>query len=207
LPVDGFIDLRWHPELISAALRGIFQAVQAGRGIAQIQQNVLSAAHTELQLKQEHELPLAMLERLAAEGQSGELIATTQNFEIHVLLHEGRIAWATNSSSRFAFTRRLVDKYGVDKDTLREVVLECQRTRARLGEALLAWNVATREQIQDALKSQISETLTQLGELRDSRALFLPRSAAYSADLTFTLTDVNTTRNKPVAGGEPMTPT
>lgn len=136
------------------------------------------------------ETPLAAIRRLAAGAASGELIVATDAVEIHVYFLEGRLAWATTSTSRHAFVQRLVDHHGIARDTIRDVIDECQRSRRRLGETLISWGIATAEQVRDALASQIAEALDAAAAHPAAQTLFLPRRMAYAIELTFALDEL-----------------
>jgi hypothetical protein len=136
------------------------------------------------------ETPIDTLARLTALGDSGEFISVSACAEVHVYLLEGRVAWATSSLARNAFSRRLVEHHGVSADTLKEVLAECQRARLRFGETLVGWGIATVDQVRDALAAQITDALATLAEERSARTLFLPRRMEYSLELTFGFAEV-----------------
>lgn len=134
----------------------------------------------------EGERPLGALVRLTRDGASGELIVASDAIEIHVYLLEGRLAWATSSGERNAFVGHLVDE-GVPAEAVREVIADCQRTRKRLGETLVAWGVATAAQVRAALAAQIGLALDAMATHAGAQALFLSRRMEYAHDLTFGL--------------------
>lgn len=134
--------------------------------------------------------PFAQLTHLVATAASGEFIVAGDEVEVHVFLQAGRVAWATTSAERFVFRRYLIETLGVDAEALQTVFEDCQRTRRPLGEALVAWNLATAEQVREALRAQVVASLASLERCRTARALFLPRGqhyATYDVALTFEL--------------------
>ncbi len=134
--------------------------------------------------------PAAQLTRLVSSAASGEFIAAGEDVEVHVFLQAGRVAWATTSAERFVFRRYLLETLGVEEEALRTVFEECQRTRRPLGEALVAWNLLTREQVREALRAQVVAALTSLDRCVAAQTLFLPRGqhyASYDTALTFEL--------------------
>ena len=136
---------------------------------------------------------LGTLGRLCAEAATGELICATEDAEVHVHLQEGRVAWATSSNARFAFARHVVEECGIDKDALRELVLECQRERKPLGETLIEWGLATQEQVRSALQQQVRDALATLPTDGSAATVFLRRGdgyAKYDRELTFALEEV-----------------
>jgi hypothetical protein len=137
-----------------------------------------------------HDTPWDTLRRLVDTGSTCELIIASDAVEIHVYLLDGRLAWATSSTARNEFLRRLVEDHGIASDVLRDVIEECRQTRGRLGETLISWGVATAEQIRDALRGQIEEALVTAVAHPGARCLFLPRRLQYAAELTFALGDV-----------------
>jgi hypothetical protein len=136
------------------------------------------------------EIPWHTLQHLVGAGATGELIIASDAIEIHVYLLDGRLAWATSSTARNEFLRRLVEIHGIASDVLRDVIEECRRTRGRLGETLITWGVATAEQIRDALRGQIEEALAAAVSHPGARCLFLPRRLEYAMELTFALSEL-----------------
>ncbi len=136
------------------------------------------------------ETPLATIVRLAATAATGELIAADDAVELHIYFLEGRLAWATCSTSRRTFVDHLVERHGVAADAVREVIDECQRSRRRLGETLIGWGVATPPQVRDALAAQLGEALEAATRHPGARTLFLPRRMTYDRALTFELEEL-----------------
>jgi hypothetical protein len=135
---------------------------------------------------------LAQLADLAARGANGELVCSTAGGEIHVFLQRGRIAWASSTSQRRAFTEHLKRITGVDDELLDAVVVECSRTRRPIGEGLIAWKVATAEQVRASLHHQIRMALASAAREPRAGTLFLERAhyCRYDSALTFALDDV-----------------
>lgn len=136
---------------------------------------------------------LAQLLRSSDAKASGEFVCGGEGAEIHVFLQAGRVAWATNSLHPLSFKRRLKDQAQLDDDAYQQVMAECHLTHAPIGETLVAWKLATLEQVRDALSCQIVETLELLEEcLSPTKAVFLSRAknTKYSDDLTFDLREL-----------------
>jgi ABC-type branched-subunit amino acid transport system substrate-binding protein len=132
--------------------------------------------------------PLAQLLDLCDSKASGEFVCEGEGAEVHVYLQVGRVAWATDSQHPFAFKHRLKEQANLDEGTYQEVMAECRRTHAPVGETLVGWKVATLEQVRDALSDQIGPALEMLGKCAGgAKAVFLPRPqyAQYNLDLTF----------------------
>lgn len=137
--------------------------------------------------------PYKALTELVAQSASGEFVCVAKPAEIHVFLQQGRVAWATDSSSQFAFSRWLLEHTSLTKEVFQEVLESCRRDRLPLGETLVEWRVATREDIKNALRFQISGALTSLQAADEGRTIFLERVrefASYDARLTFELDDL-----------------
>lgn len=136
--------------------------------------------------------PLAELADLAGRRSSGELVCSCSGGEIHVYLQEGRIAWAVSTTQRRAFSEHLKATAGVEHDVIETIVAECSRTHRPLGEALIAWKVATAEQVRASLLHQIRTSLQAAARATDARTLFLERAhyCRYDRTLTFPLTEV-----------------
>lgn len=147
---------------------------------------------------------------LVRNGASGEFICASSALEIHVYLQLGRIAWATDSRHAFVFTRHLQEHAEVTKDQFRDVLEECRRHRLPLGETLVSWGLATRSQVQAALRHQISCALIELSKVTGGQQVFLERAEGYkryASELTFDLSEfdqeLNPEPESGVTGGIP----
>lgn len=129
---------------------------------------------------------------LAARSASGELVCSAPGGEAHVFLQAGRIAWAHDSAHRRAFTEHLRKVAGVGDAEIEAVVAECRRTGHAIGEELVAWKVATAEQVRDALRSQIATALDYALRARGVRSVFLERGRyrTQEASITFPLSEL-----------------
>ncbi|MBX3229611.1 MAG: sigma-54-dependent Fis family transcriptional regulator [Labilithrix sp.] len=117
---------------------------------------------------------------LSKEGASGELICASDTIEVHVYLQRGRIAWATDAAQPLAFTRYLLERAQIDVEVFREILESCRREKRPLGETLIAWGVATREEVRDALRHQIELALARIHESGPVESLFLKRTSQFS---------------------------
>lgn len=134
--------------------------------------------------------PFEQLRALATRGVTGELIACDQIVEVHVFLHRGRVAWGTSNRNSKVLNDYLTAVAGLDDDALDEVAADCRRTGARFGETVVAWGLATVDQVARALRAEISDALSGLTELVGAPVVFLPREEAYDERWTFTVDDV-----------------
>lgn len=137
--------------------------------------------------------PLARIEQLAAERGSGELICASETVEVHVYFQRGRIAWATDAARPLAFTRRLLETAQIDADIFQEILESCRREKRPLGETLIAWGVATHDEVRAALQHQIEMAVVHLRESGPLQMIFLHRVAqfeTYDASLTFGLHEI-----------------
>ncbi len=136
---------------------------------------------------------LEQLVDLAERGASGEFVCSCSNAEVHVYLQSGRIAWASDSRHRRAFTQHLKEHARLDEASIEAVVAECRRSKRPIGETLMAWNLATRDEVRAAIRHQMMLAL-QFFQLRceDSHALFLERTQyqKYDPNLTFHLSEL-----------------
>lgn len=133
------------------------------------------------------------LEELARRRASGELICASDSIEVHVYFQHGRIAWATDSARPLVFTRRLLETAQIDVEIFREILESCRRERRPLGETLIAWGVATREEVLHALSHQIRLAISLLRDSDPVQTLFLNRSSQFSdydAELTFAVAEL-----------------
>lgn len=130
------------------------------------------------------------LKNLSRRRASGELVAATEDVEVHVHLYQGRVAWATSSTSGSTLVNYLLERCQIDRDALREAVQECRRTQKRFGETLVEWGIAEPAQVRDALAAQVRDALDALHRFGALQTLFLPRDSVYAEELTFELAEV-----------------
>lgn len=132
------------------------------------------------------------LSRLTRRRESGELICVAPTIEVHVHLQDGRLAWATDSSHAFVFTRYLQEHADLTAQQFRDVLEECRRQRLPLGETLIAWKVVSAEQVLAALRHQLGCALSELARLELAQTVFLARRNEYrhyASQLTFELAE------------------
>jgi hypothetical protein len=136
---------------------------------------------------------LRAISELSGRAATGELICASSDLEVHVYLQRGRIAWATSSKAELAFSRDLLRRTGVDRETFREIVEDCRKSRRPLGETLVAWNLATREDVRESLRLQVQHALSTLDGRDDVATIFLERGErymSYDTALTFETAEV-----------------
>lgn len=136
---------------------------------------------------------LETIGELATRTVTGELICASDSAEVHVYFQRGRIAWATDSARPLAFTRHLLETAQIDVEIFREILESCRREKRPLGETLIAWGVATREEVLLALRHQIDMALALLRDTHPMQTLFLNRSSQFSdydAELTFSVDEL-----------------
>jgi len=131
-----------------------------------------------------------ILGRHAARLASGEVIFRGNLVEVHVFLHDGRIAWATTSEDPKGMLRHLMEEHGVDREALAAVVAECARSRKRFGETLVEWELATEEQVRAALRWQIQRSVASLAGRVGLQWIFLAQTTHYDHRLTFEMGDI-----------------
>lgn len=142
--------------------------------------------------------PLDIIAELANRNASGELICASESVEVHIYFQRGRVAWATDSARPLAFTRALLESAQIDVNIFREILESCRREKRPLGETLVAWGVASREEVREALRHQVDLAVTLLAESGTMQTLFLNRPqqfANYDPDLTFALEEIVARRN------------
>jgi hypothetical protein len=151
----------------------------------------------------EQEKPLAALLGLVRDGASGEFVCVSSTCELHVYLQSGRIAWATDSTLPFAFSRHLLENTSLAKETFHEVLEACRHDRLPLGETLIEWHVVTREEIRAALMHQIRAAMESLRGCAKGHTIFLERQrqfASYATELTFDMRELVPVAAAPVSG-------
>lgn len=153
--------------------------------------------------------PIAALSEHAKSGRSGELVCVCSAGEVHVYLQNGRVAWATDSQHPFAFGSSLQESAAIDVDTFRHVVEECRRDRLSLGETLVAWGLASWEDVRASLLHQIRLALGVLASADEATAqlLFLERSyRRYKEELTFELGELMVEAPSPALAAASLPP-
>lgn len=125
-------------------------------------------------------------------GLSGEFICATPALEVHVFLQGGRVAWSTDSAHPLEFSRELMARVNMDVQVFREVIEACRRDRLPLGETLVAWKLASLEDVRAALAHQLRIALEGLAGCQDGSSVFLERATygQYDERLTFELAEV-----------------
>ncbi len=131
--------------------------------------------------------PFEHLRALAGRKATGELIACDQIVEVHVFLHQGRVAWGTSNRSSKVLNDYLIEVANLDHDALDDVAAECRRTGARFGETVVAWGLAQAEHVAAALRAEISDALAGLTELVGAPVVFLPRDEVFDERWTFSI--------------------
>ncbi|HTJ80409.1 MAG TPA: hypothetical protein VL400_01765, partial [Polyangiaceae bacterium] len=136
--------------------------------------------------------PIDLLVREASSGRSGEFIFATSDLEVHVFLQRGRVAWATDSSRPFEFTRFLRARCRIEDEMFREVLEECRRSRRPLGQTLVAWELSTWDDVRASLRHQLCLALGSLAESPLGASMFLSRTrfGDYDERLTFDLAEL-----------------
>lgn len=118
---------------------------------------------------------------------NGELVCDASGTEVHVCLYSGRIAWARDSRHPLEFTERLKKVAQLDDEVFKEVLADCARSHTPIGETLVAWKLATPEQVRGALRHQTGTAFSVLQRCSsDVRTVFLARpQLKYRPDFTF----------------------
>ncbi|MFK7988562.1 MAG: DUF4388 domain-containing protein [Sandaracinaceae bacterium] len=137
--------------------------------------------------------PLELLAACAKEERTGELVIAAGEHEARLHLQQGRLAWGTSSGSSFRFAAYICRKCKIDRTALKDVLDECQRTRASLGEVLVRRQLASIEQVRSALGRQVREAIRSLRTQSATSVDFLPRGSgyrSYSRELTFNVAEL-----------------
>src|SRR3990172_376544 len=128
--------------------------------------------------RQVNDTPLSQLLGLADSAASGEFVCESDGAEAHVFLQSGRIAWASDSRHPRAFTQHLKEHAGLDAGSREEAVAEARRSHVPIGETLVAWKLATKEQVRAALRCQIDLALAVIEQpSAAAKAVFLDRKS------------------------------
>ncbi len=134
-----------------------------------------------------HDDPLRRLLEAIESKATGELVCDAGGVEVHAYLQAGRIVWATDSQHPRAFAQYLKQHAHLDDDGLEAAFAEGRQSHIPLGETLVAWKLATLDQVRNALRHQIGPALALLAESSSAKVVFLARvhSSRYDPGLTF----------------------
>lgn len=159
---DDLIGKPWVPEEVLAR-------VQAG-------QRVVSRAQSSA-----HVFKAVLDEALRSAG--GEVVVRSGDDVGRVFVHEGRIAWASLSSSQESFHDVLRSRVAIEPGEWQSLVRACQSDRLNVFEALIHWGLAERDSVTACLRSFIARRLRDMSHLPNLSALFLPGARPYSTEL------------------------
>jgi hypothetical protein len=121
---------------------------------------------------------------------SGELAVTSAGMTARVLVHDGKIAWAHLADASDNLFDALDPSGGINAETARAILDECRTTGASLSDTLVAWGLADRARVREALRGWITRKLAAICALPDASSLFLPGSRVFSGDVLFEATEV-----------------
>lgn len=121
---------------------------------------------------------------------SGELAVTSGGLTARVLVHDGKIAWAHLADASDNLFDALDPSGGINSETAQAILDECRTTGASLSDTLIAWGLADRARVREALRGWITRKLTAICALPDASSLFLPGNRVFSGDVLFEATDV-----------------
>jgi CheY-like chemotaxis protein len=133
--------------------------------------------------------PRAILQALvdAAHEGNGELMVRDGDATARILFHQGKVAWAHVSDDPSGLFDILDTETGIDRETAREVVNECRRTRARLSDTLESWGLVDRARLRDCILAWTTRKIACIREFSSPETLFLPVQRGYTEDLLFDL--------------------
>lgn len=113
----------------------------------------------------------------------GELVVRQDHITARVFFHAGAVAWLEVADGSPSFLRSLVANDDLDMDTARDLVEECRRIGAPLGEVLEAWTLLVPEELRAKTLAWMRARLLGLFQMTQPRCLFLPEKRAYSGQL------------------------
>lgn len=181
------------PQMLATFRRGAADWVVPSEGVEGLHQSLERAAAR--QSESMHHLQLApapceRLRELLAERQQGELIVRHQDVEVHVYISDGRVIWATTSTSRRPFTHFLIKEHGISPEEIRRGVALCRRIKGKVGETLVAMDIASVAQVGDALRRQLRVAIADLHRIEQGEYVFLKRDTHFSKLFSFELDEL-----------------
>jgi DNA-binding response OmpR family regulator len=127
----------------------------------------------------------------AARGEGGEVVVRAGSVTGRVLVHGGSVAWVDLPGSEdtlFAVARERMQLGREEWDALLE---DCRREKLNFFDALVQWNLATREVVRDCVREVVNRRLAALSGLRGATALFLPRARSGAPSMSFALEELS----------------
>lgn len=134
----------------------------------------------------------ALLETTAAGGASGELVLRIEGVGARIHFDEGRISWVRRED---AGPGRLVDllqeRLGLERAVLVEVLRESRTRRQAFPDTLVAFELATEEQVRDALGEQFRRQLRSLEAHNGTiQTLFVPNGRSSASRFRFDVSEL-----------------
>lgn len=126
----------------------------------------------------------------ACERGSGELAVVSGEITGRILVQEGKIAWAHLADPTDNLFESVAPGGGINAETARAVVRECQLTGSTIGETIVAWGLADKAQVRDGIRRWIERKLEAICRLPAPQSLFLPMHRARSGEFLFDLSEV-----------------
>jgi uncharacterized protein YfcZ (UPF0381/DUF406 family) len=130
--------------------------------------------------------PRVYIRDVAGRGASGQLIFSNGAERAVVFFQCGRLAWANDTVHKRAFVEHLKANTGVGQADIEAVVEECRKSRKPIGETLIEWQLATEEQVRDALRNQIGLALEVAARCCTMPPQFEPHEYGATHDGRFT---------------------
>lgn len=121
---------------------------------------------------------------------NGELVVRQDDVTARVFFHAGSVAWLDVADGSPSFLRTLVTDDDLDLETARDLVEECRRSGAPVGEVLEAWSLLEPEDLRAKTKAWMRDRLFALSQMTQPRCLFLPEQRAYSGGQLFSLDEL-----------------
>jgi len=126
----------------------------------------------------------------AKNEREGELVVRDGDTTARVFFHQGKVAWAHLSDDPHGLFDILDPATGIDRDTAREVVAECRRTRARLSDTLVSWGLVDRARLRNCMLAWTTRKIAAIRQFSAPQTLFLPAVRSYAEDLLFDLEEL-----------------
>lgn len=126
----------------------------------------------------------------AAAQRDGELVVLGGTQSARVFFHDGKVAWIDLPDGSGSFLQVLAKASGFDRETVGGVVDECRKSGRRLTDTIVGWGLMEREQLQQELRSWMSDKLHAIALLPGARTMFLPSRRDFADSMLFSLQEL-----------------
>ncbi len=121
---------------------------------------------------------------------SGEVVVRDGDRVGHILLHEGRVAWAHLSNEPDFVEHLGTEGVTISRTDMREIIQDARANDGDFPGTLVARGLVTSQRIKEYVQSWITHKMASMLSLPRPDVMFLPSRRRYRGSITFALDDV-----------------